>query len=59
MIGHSSQRGPDPSVGWLVELVAAMEAVGPYSTPCDPSITEALQQRLRLPALLQPRPTFH
>jgi len=49
----------DLSAVWLRNLIEAMEAVGSSAEPCDPSVSDALHDRLHLPALLQPKATLH
>jgi hypothetical protein len=53
VIGRSASPGPDAATVWLAGLIDAMETVDTRATPCDPSISRALQHRLNLPGLLQ------
>jgi hypothetical protein len=49
----------DPSTVWLANLIDAMEAIRSSPAPCERSISEALRDRLHLPARLQPQGTLH
>jgi hypothetical protein len=44
---------------WLANLIHAMQEVESLATPSDPSVTNALCQRLRLPGLLPAQATLH
>jgi hypothetical protein len=59
MIGRSVLSSSKGSTVWLASLIDAMEEVGSSAAPCDPSVTNALWQQLRLPELHPPRATLH
>ena len=58
MIGQSTLPS-DSATGWLASLIEVMETVRSCAVPCDRSVSEALQDRLHRPALLQPKATLH
>ena len=59
MIHRSVLTSSQGSTIWLANLIHAMQEVESSATPCDPSVTNALCQRLRLPGLLPARATLH
>jgi hypothetical protein len=55
---RSALTSSKDSTVWLMNLIYTLEEVGSSTTPCDPSVTRAFWQRLRLPGLLPPRATL-